>query len=575
MSQERVIETDVLVIGGGIAGCFAAIKAKEQGAEVTLLDKGYVGKSGETPFAKHFGVFSPEFGHDLEGWMNQVSHVGEYMNNPEWTELTFKDSYARWQDMVEWGVKFYKYDDDEFVWWPPREPEEMAKNPMQSIRMYQRQHAKIYRTQALKTGVNIVDRVMVTDLLKQDDELVGAIGFTIDDQEIIIVKAKTTIMTAGSAAFKPNGTPLHVITGDGEAMAYRVGAEITGKEWNDCHPSRAEFPAWQWSPNKNISLSKKDDYGGLPKKVNAEGDQISDGKTVTLWIEDVFEADAGRAPIYWQFGSGEAAYHNLIAGPEGQPRNPLDLEAEKDGKVRMVLGSSLGMSVHNTEGIWPTSTKCETEIPGLYAAGDSLGARPVGARYPNIGFSTAYCSSTGTRAGIAAAEYASQKNSPVVAEEEITRANKELSAPIDRPGGFSPNWVTQALQNTMMPYWILYVKSEERMLSALTQIEFMRDRVVPKLSARDAHELRLAHETKNMVLSAEMKLRASLFRKESRGTHYREDYPLRDDKEWLAWVKIKEENGEMTLTKEPIPEKWWPDQTIPYEERYPIRFPGE
>ena len=85
----------------------------------------------------------------------------------------------------------------------------------------------------------------------------------------------------------------------------------------------------------------------------------------------------------------------------------------------------------------------------------------------------------------------------------------------------------------------------------------------------------MAHETKNMVLSAEMKLRASLFRKESRGTHYREDYPLRDDKEWLAWVKIKEENGEMTLTKEPIPEKWWPDQTIPYEERYPIRFPGE
>ena len=90
----------------------------------------------------------------------------------------------------------------------------------------------------------------------------------------------------------------------------------------------------------------------------------------------------------------------------------------------------------------------------------------------------------------------------------------------------------------MMPYWILYVKSEERMLSALTQIEFMRDRVVPKLSARDAHELRLAHETKNMVLSAEMKLRASLFRKESRGTHYREDYPVRDDKEWLAWVKM-------------------------------------
>lgn len=575
MSIENVLETDVLVIGGGIAGCFAAIKAKEQGADVTLTDKGYVGKSGETPFAKHFGVFHPEFGHDLDGWMNQVSFIGEYMNNPEWTEITLKESYARWQDMVAWGVEFYKYDDGEYVWWPPRPPEMLAKFPMQSIRMVQRKHAEVCRSQATKTGVNILDRVMIADLLKQDGKVVGAIGFSIESHDLYIIKAKATVMSAGASAFKPNGTPLHVITGDGEAMAYRVGAEITGKEWNDCHPSRAEFPAWQWSPRKNLSTSKKDDFGGLPSKVNAEGDLFADGQSVTLYIEDVHEADAGRAPVYWQFGSGTADYHGLVAGPEGLPRKQLDLDAEQEGKVRMVVGSSLGMSVHNTEGIWPINTKCATSIPGLYAAGDSLGARPAGARYPNMGFSTAYCSATGTRAGVAAAEYALQTKKPIVNEEEQVRVKKILYAPIERKGGFTPGWVTQILQNTMMPYWVLYVKHGERLEATLKQIEFMRDRIVPKLTAKDAHELRLAHETKNMILGAEMKLRASLFRTESRGTHYREDYPLRDDPDWLAWVKIKEEQGEMKLHKEPIPEKWWPDLSKSYEERYPLRFPRE
>jgi succinate dehydrogenase/fumarate reductase flavoprotein subunit len=78
-----------------------------------------------------------------------------------------------------------------------------------------------------------------------------------------------------------------------------------------------------------------------------------------------------------------------------------------------------------------------------------------------------------------------------------------------------------------------------------------------------------------MVLNAEMKLRASIFRTESRGTHYREDYPRRDDPNWLAWVILGEEQGTMQLRKEEIPKEWWPDLSKSYEERYPIKFPGE
>jgi succinate dehydrogenase/fumarate reductase flavoprotein subunit len=182
---------------------------------------------------------------------------------------------------------------------------------------------------------------------------------------------------------------------------------------------------------------------------------------------------------------------------------------------------------------------------------------------------------TGAIAGIAAAKEALEMEAVTVNEQEIDRAFQVVLAPANRQGGFSPRWVTQLLQNTMMPYFISYIKKEDRLQATLTLIEFMQTHLVPLLFARDPHELRLAHETKNMVLSAEMRLRSALFRTESRGSHYREDYPRRVDPDWLAWSKLKAEQGTMRFEKVPVPKEWCPDPSIPYKERYLLRFPGE
>ncbi len=93
MTAQDVHETDVLVIGGGMAGLFTAIKASERGANVTLVDKGYAGKSGSTPYGFWYVVYNPEWGHDLALWMTYVNSLGEYLNNREWTEIAFKESY--------------------------------------------------------------------------------------------------------------------------------------------------------------------------------------------------------------------------------------------------------------------------------------------------------------------------------------------------------------------------------------------------------------------------------------------------------------------------------------------------
>jgi succinate dehydrogenase/fumarate reductase flavoprotein subunit len=295
---------------------------------------------------------------------------------------------------------------------------------------------------------------------------------------------------------------------------------------------------------------------GMPfidKRINAEGNKVPDrpagasGEKFS-YPQLEFEAHAGRAPIYWRTEVGDK---------------------------ELVGAAALGMSVRKADGIWPANTNCASSLPGLYAAGDALGNMQNGAVYAVGGSSIAGCAVTGAIAGVAAAKEALQMGKLMVNEKEIGRAKQVVHAPIERQGGFSPRWVTQLLQNTMMPYFISYIKKADRLQATLTIVEFIQEHLVPRLFARDPHELRLAHETKNMVLSAEMRLRSALFRTESRGNHYREDYPCRDDPNWLAWVKIVEEQGKMKLTKVPVPKEWWPDLSTPYEQRYPFRFPGE
>jgi succinate dehydrogenase/fumarate reductase flavoprotein subunit len=216
-------------------------------------------------------------------------------------------------------------------------------------------------------------------------------------------------------------------------------------------------------------------------------------------------------------------------------------------------GASAGMSQHKAEGLFPQDDKCSSNIPGLYAAGDSLGSMQSGGIYTQTGSSLAGSAAQGAVAGKAAAQYAKNVALVQAPSAKLKKINTEIYAPYLRSRGFSPEWVTQTLQGIMIPNFILYVKSAERLEAALTYIEYMRDHQVKMLMADDMHELRQCHEVANMVLNAEMKLRAALMRKESRGSHYREDYPNCDDKNWRCWIKIKQaSDGTMKLLKHPV-----------------------
>jgi succinate dehydrogenase/fumarate reductase flavoprotein subunit len=199
----------------------------------------------------------------------------------------------------------------------------------------------------------------------------------------------------------------------------------------------------------------------------------------------------------------------------------------------------------------------------------------AGTMYPAMGFGLNHAAVTGNRAGLGAAEYASKSKEIKIDEGELKRVKTITCLPMERKGGFTPDWVTQVLHGYSIPYFFLQIKHKDRLQPSLKLVEFLNNHLVPKLIAKNPHQWRMAHETKNMALIVEIMLRSSLFRTESRGPHFREDYPYRDDPAWLAWIKVKEAQGKMKVYKQPVPKKWWPDLTRTYEERYPTMLPGE
>ena len=236
MSSEKTIETDVLVIGGGIAGCFAAIKARDQGLKVTLVDKTFAGKSGAGISAPAgWMVHNPEWGADFDEVMAALDRDGEYINHRDWCEIILKESLDVYNELVAYGIDF-----------PPNIAEiaHLFMPPYGNVPPGFRNVPPVLGKQAKKAGADIMNRIMITDLLKQDGSIVGAMGFSLVEGDLYIFKSKATVLAGGSNSFKPNGMPVSMLTGDAEAMAYRAGAEITGKEFNNTmHATHARYPA--------------------------------------------------------------------------------------------------------------------------------------------------------------------------------------------------------------------------------------------------------------------------------------------------------------------------------------------
>ncbi len=578
---ENRYQVDVVVVGCGFAGLNAAVSAKLDGAKVLIVDKGRPGYSGLAPWPSSFRWFDPEMGDEAETFKKAMQQGGDYISNLDWFEIWLKESKDIYKRLKEWGIltqytraeetgDFYEMED--FVGYR----EMFAK---------QDRHTKWVEV-LHQYEIPYLEHVMVTDVLTvkagEKERTNGVIGMHVPSGEFLMVEAKAVVLATGGGSYKPTGFPTGTDTFDGEYMAYQLGLPIAGKEFEDFHNTNTSAPGnvfadnhWQYLENiwlcggdvseenivpfikgKAIGMVMKRVWGAL------NGIPVANGSE----IQNVADADFTRRGASKFFATNK---EEVRSGKRSTP-------TMESG----VAGAAIGMCSHLTSGVFTGLEEFEgrTDLEGLYVAGDGIHATaPGGAAYPcGVGFTSCFCSIDGSHAGKGAAEFAKNQVQIAVDLEQMEEKVSENRKPLELEKGFDPNWARDVLHAIMAPYWVSVMKTEATLQAALVQVEYMRDYVIPKLVARSGHDLRLCIEMKHKVLSAEMKLRASLYREESRGNHYRADIPYRRDEKFLSYTTIqKTADGAMHMASVPVKEAWKGNQNLPYEKRYLYFFPGE
>jgi succinate dehydrogenase / fumarate reductase flavoprotein subunit len=200
----------------------------------------------------------------------------------------------------------------------------------------------------------------------------------------------------------------------------------------------------------------------------------------------------------------------------------------------------------------------KTTLEGLWAIGDTsyAGASVAGAvaSPPGVtpGSGIMFAVVSAGWGGPAAARYSATVSPSEINPAEVSQIKEKVFTPMSSGKEYSPWDAINALQDVVAPMKYSLRRSKERLEEALFRVAEVKERL-PELHAKDFHYLSKCHEVMSMTACAEMTFSAAQARTESRGFHFREDYPERDDKNWLKWVTLKQDGGKMVLSTEPIP----------------------
>jgi len=554
------IVTDILVIGGGAAGCFAAIKAKEKGAgRVVLTDKGHVGKSGCSKFAAgSFKCFVPEED-DFDLWFSKAVEEGCYINDQNWTRIHLEEVFDRARELEGWGLDFLKDERGRYQRLEGQGSSE--RRPIKTMMFRGPQLMDGLRRAAGESSVEIMDKTMITHLLhhkKEPDTVAGALGFDLRTGEHRLFKAKATILTAGAQAFKSHYAYQKMVTGDAHVMGLRAGAALCNYEFTCHHLSCARFDTTGMNVLQGSGARFVNSLGE-PYMLKYDPEYRDHAAMNRLSAGMACEIKQGRGPLYFDFSGFDEktlAYFKTTL--------PLMYRAFeragliKDGRIRdRVEWVSVNMGNVGYGGGLRINTSCETGLPGLYAAGDAT-CGPSSGVEGFCAYAIPFATTSGARSGAAAAGFAKETGPSLPDEEEIRTYRGELLNPLQREDGVEPDYVVLKVQEIIFPMDIYLFRRGDRLQKALEKVRRLRAEVVPLLKAYDPHYLRMAIEASNMVTCAEMFLRAALTRTESRGSHLRQDHLLMDNLNWLKWIILEEEKGLISVSTEDIPIQEYP-----------------
>ncbi|MBI4186688.1 MAG: FAD-binding protein [Chloroflexi bacterium] len=554
-AKTETVNSDVLVLGAGIAGCFAAIKAREFGLDVVLVDKGNVGRSGLSPMMS--GVlshFDPQED-NYDEWLKECVEVSEWIADQKILDGMVNRTTECIRDMQSWGVKFQK------------QGGKLIRKPM-SGDVHARhvlmtrgglQLMSVVRGEVLRRGMRVIERVMATDLLTSDGEIptngkiVGAVGFNVRTGKFYIMRAKATIIATGMTGVVLLRSPADILSGDGKAMAFHAGCEMRNMDLSQYSPHPLGLNC---APGLNILAGE----GAI--LVNAKGDRFMEewdpillerASRVVVCKAIATEELRGRSPVYFDAAHLDEAAHVRIEKCIPLVVKSLELAGLSLRKDRIPY--TIDLSNTGGGGI-RTNREKATTIPSLYACGDASDHGEMGVTaLISPGIASAI---DGYRAAEAVAGYITEVKPPSVNERQIQALKERMFAPMKFEAGLNPQEVRQHCRSILARGLLGPFKNSRRLKEAIDVAEEIRENVIPKLAARDYHELASSIGLGNALNFIELYSRCSLLRAESRGSHWREDYPERDDAHWLKWVVAKREDDGIKVWAEPIPYEEYP-----------------
>ena len=590
MSEYLTHEYDVLVIGAGGAGLRAAAEASAGGAKVAVITKSLLGKA-HTVMAEGGIAAALANVDERDSWRVHFADTmrgGQYLNSWRMAELHAKEAPACVRELEAWGAVFDRTTDGRILQRNfgghryPRLAHVGDRTGLEMIRTLQ--------DHDIHLGMDVFMEYTVVTLLKDGDRVAGAFGYDRERGRFHVFRAKAVVLATGGIgrAYKITSNSWEY-TGDGHSLAYHAGAALMDMEFVQFHPT-----GMIWPPSVRGIL--------VTEGVRGEGGVLRNREGRRFMFDDIPAAYANQTADTeeegWRYTQGDK---NARRPPElltrdhvarcirrevkegrGSPHGGvfLDIAWIKERipnaaeHIKRKLPSmyhqfkqladinitlepmEVGPTTHYMMGgvrVDPDSQM--SDVPGLFAAGECAaglhGANRLG------GNSLSDLLVFGKRAGEYAARYAKENSLVAINADEVARAEKQALGPFERDSAEGPYAVQYALQD-MMQDLVGIVRQEKEMLQALERIEQLKARA-QRVGVSGNREYNPGWHTAidliNLLTVSEMVTLAALERKESRGAHFRDDYPSKDAKFGSFNIVIRKgPGGDPQIIREPIPE---------------------
>lgn len=549
--ENEIHQCDVLVIGSGGSGCRAAIEARKKGLEVIIVSKGLSFKSGCTTLAE--GGYNAAFGFVdsedcIEAHFKDTMKGGAYLNDSELVKILVTEAPERLRELESYGALFDRQESGELNQ-RPFGGQTYRRTCFQGDRTGHEMMTAL-KEEVTRMGIETIEEVLITSLItdESDESVMGACGISLRTSEFLIFQAKSTILASGGAGWLyPVTSNALQKTGDGYALAYQVGADLLDMEQVQFHPTGMLYP--ESRRGVLITEAVRGEGGRL---FNANGERFMEkyDPRGELATRDVVARAIYREIIEGRGTEKGGVYLDVTHLPHELIEEKLETMLQQFLDVGLDIREEpmeVAPTAHHFMGGARINENGETTIKNLFAAGEVTGGVHGANRLG--GNALADTQVFGRRAGEAAALNALGTESKSESNFNMVQASAEQDRirSLIKDGEYYPFEIKKELQEIMWKS-VAIIRNKNGLKAAIIRIDELKNMLsnlkVPELGEFN-RDLQDALEVEKMLDVALLVAQAAMIREESRGAHYREDYPETRD-EWKKSIVLNR-NGKIKL----------------------------